>query len=98
VGQARSDDQAVDRAAGRLLNNDYLRSPMAQIKELVEKIKELEGEIEIEFQKKREDIHFFVEKKRIRFSEEVAGEQRFFKTGLFRYIRDARPLVILNTS
>jgi hypothetical protein len=30
-----------------------------QIDELIEKIKELEEEIEVEFQKKREDIHFF---------------------------------------
>jgi hypothetical protein len=65
------------------------------INELIEKIKELEEEIEVEFQKKREDIHFFVEKKRIRFSEEVAREQRLFKTGLSRYIREARPLVVL---
>lgn len=33
-----------------------------QIDELIEKIKELEEEIEVEFQKKREDIHFIVEK------------------------------------
>ena len=29
-----------------------------QINELIEKIKELEEEIEVEFQKKREDIHW----------------------------------------
>jgi hypothetical protein len=66
-----------------------------RIDELIEKIKELEEEIEVEFQKKREDIHFIVEKKRIRFSEEVARQQRLLKTGLFRYIVEARPLIIL---
>jgi argininosuccinate lyase len=33
-----------------------------QIDELIKRIKELEEEIEVEFQKKREDIHFFAEK------------------------------------
>ncbi|HUJ89332.1 MAG TPA: hypothetical protein VLX12_03990 [Syntrophorhabdales bacterium] len=66
-----------------------------RIDELIEKIKELEEEIEVEFQKKREDIHFIVEKKRIRFSEELAREQRILKIGLFRYIVGARPLIIL---
>ena len=36
-----------------------------------------------------------MEKKRIRFSEEVARQQRLFRTGLFRYIVGARPLIIL---
>ena len=66
-----------------------------QIDELAEKIKELEEENEVEFQKKRKDIHFIVEKKRIRFSEEVARQQRLLKTGLFSYIIKGRPLIIL---
>jgi hypothetical protein len=66
-----------------------------QINELIKKIKELEEEIEVEFQKKREDIHFIIEKKRIRFSEELARQQRLFKTGLIRYAVEARPLVVL---
>ncbi len=66
-----------------------------RIDELIKKIRELEEEIEIEFQKKREDIHFIVEKKRIRFSEEVARHQRLFKIRPFRYIVGARPLIIL---
>lgn len=65
------------------------------VNELIEKIKELEEEIEAEFQKKREDIHFVVEKKRVRFSEDVSREQRLVKARLFGYVAGARPLVVL---
>lgn len=40
-------------------------------------------------------FQFVIEKKRIRFAEEVARQQRRLKTGLFRYLIEARPLNIL---
>lgn len=66
-----------------------------QIDELINRIRELEEELEQEFLKKREEFHFIIEEKRVRFAEEVARQQRRFKTGLFRYLGDAKPLNIL---
>lgn len=66
-----------------------------QIDELIRRIKELQEELETEFKQKREEFQFVIEKKRIRFAEEVARQQRRLKTGLFRYLIEARPLNIL---
>ena len=66
-----------------------------QIDELVRTIKELQEELENEFRKKRESFSFIIEEKRVRFAEEVARQQRRFKTGLWRYLIEARPLNIL---
>lgn len=66
-----------------------------QIDELIRRIKELEEELEQELLKKRNNFQFVIEKKRIHFAEEVARQQRRFKTGLFRYIAESRPLNIL---
>lgn len=66
-----------------------------QIDELIRRIKELQEELEVEFRQKREEFQFVIEKKRIRFAEEVARQQRRLKTGLFRYLIEARPLNIL---
>jgi hypothetical protein len=66
-----------------------------QIDELILKIRELEEEIEAEFKKKREDFHFTIEKKRVRFAEEVAQAQRRFRTGVLRYLREVPLLSIL---
>ena len=66
-----------------------------QIDELIGRIKELEEELEEEFLKKRSEFQFRIEKKRIRFAEEVVLQQRKLKTGIFRYISEAHPLNIL---
>jgi len=66
-----------------------------RIDELIAMIKELQEEIEVEFQKKREDFLVVVDKKRHRFIAEVAREQLRFKKGLFRYLMEARLLNIL---
>ncbi len=66
-----------------------------RIDELIERIRELEEEVEAELRRRREEFQFIIEKKRVRFSEEVAKAQRLLKTGLLRYIFGARPLAIL---
>ncbi len=66
-----------------------------QIDELIQRIRELEEELEVEFRNKREEFKFIVEKKRIRFAEEVARQQRRLKTGVLRYIVEAKPLNII---
>jgi len=65
------------------------------IDELIRRIKELEEEMESEFRLKREEFQFIVEKKRIRFAEEVVRQQRRLKTGWLRYLIEAKPLNIL---
>jgi hypothetical protein len=66
-----------------------------RIDELIQKIKELEEEMEIEFKTKREEFQFIIEEKRVRFAEEVTRQHRRLKTGLYRYITRAHPLNIL---
>ncbi len=65
------------------------------IDELIQRMHELEEELEEEYRKKRKEFDFIVREKRVRFAEEVARQQRRFKTGLFRYIREARLANIL---
>lgn len=65
------------------------------IDDLIRRIKELQDELEVEFNKKREEFEFIIEEKRVRFAEEVARHQRRLKTGWFSYIIKAKPLNIL---
>lgn len=67
----------------------------SQIDELIQKIRGLEEELEVEFRAKREQFQFIIEEKRIRFAEEVARQQRRLKTGLLRYLIESRPLNVL---
>lgn len=66
-----------------------------QIDELISKIRTLEEELEAELKIRRDEFQFSIEKKRIRFAEEVARQQRCFKTGLFDYLIHSQPLNIL---
>lgn len=65
------------------------------IDELIEKIKTLEEELESELKNRRDEFQFIIDEKRVRFAEEVARQQRRFKTGLFRYLAKSRPLNVL---
>lgn len=67
----------------------------AQLDVLMEKMRSVEAEIETELAKRREELRFRIENKRIVFEEEVLRVQRAIKVGLGRYIRDAHPLVAL---
>jgi hypothetical protein len=71
-------------------------SPMSrQIDELINRIKDLEEELGLELKKRREEFHFVIEEKRVRFAEEVTRQQRRLKSGLFRYLVESRPLNVL---
>lgn len=65
------------------------------ISDLINRIRSLEEELEVEFGKRREEFQFIIENKRIRFAEEVIAAQRRLKTRLVRYLLDARPLNVL---
>ena len=62
---------------------------MSRIDQLIEQIRGLEEETQIEFDKKRGDFKFVIEEKRAHFSAEIAALQRGAKTGLFRYMTGA---------
>jgi hypothetical protein len=67
----------------------------AQLDVLMEKMRSVEAEIEAELAKRREELRFSIENKRIVFEEQVLRAQRAIKVGLGRYLRDAHPLVAL---
>lgn len=62
----------------------------SKINELIERMQELEEELEVEYRKKREKFHFIIREKRVLFAEEIASQQRKFKSGVVRYILGAR--------
>jgi hypothetical protein len=62
---------------------------------LMEKLRSVEAEIEAALAKRREELRFHFENRRIVFEEEVLRVQRAIKVGLARYIRDANPLIML---
>ena len=66
------------------------------IEELIAEIRELEAQVGTAYDRRREDVHFFIEKGRVRFSEAVM-EQPLRRIGLFRYLANARPLSYLAT-
>jgi hypothetical protein len=65
------------------------------VDELLQRMQALREELEAEFKKKREEIEFVVQGKRVRFAEEVQQRQRLYRVGLLRYLRSARWLVVL---
>ncbi|WP_375312200.1 hypothetical protein WHZ77_02290 [Bradyrhizobium sp. A5] len=67
----------------------------SQLDTLMEKLRSVEAEIEVEMAKRREELRFRVENQRIIFEREVLEAQRAIKTRLSRYLLDAHPLSVL---
>lgn len=67
-----------------------------QINELINNIRELEDELEIELGKRREELRFKIIGRKVRFEQEILEQHRALKTQLTRYIVEARPLVALS--
>jgi len=63
--------------------------------DLINRIKVLEEELEKEFSKRREEFHFIIENKRIRFAEEMIAAHKRVKMGVIRYLLDAHPLNVI---
>lgn len=55
----------------------------------------LEEELETEFRKRREEIEFVIEDKRVRFAREVLRRQRLHRVGLWRFLRGSSLPVML---
>jgi hypothetical protein len=67
----------------------------SQLATLMEKMRSVEGEIEAELAKQREELRFRFENSRIVFEEEALKIHRAIKTRASRYLLQANPLVIL---
>jgi hypothetical protein len=67
----------------------------AALDALTEKLRSVEAEIEAEFTKRREELRFHIESRRIVFEKEVLRIHHELKTRATRYLIDANPLMIL---
>lgn len=66
-----------------------------QISELIERIRGLEAELELELAKKRDELRFSLENSKAHFEHEVLLQHKKLKTGLLRYILHAKPRHLL---
>ena len=66
-----------------------------QLDELMDRLRLVEREIEVELAKRREELRFHFENRRIVFEREVLRIHREIKIRLSRYLIDANPLVVL---
>lgn len=78
---------SVDRAPGGHLNS--------HVAELVETIRRLENELELELAKRSHVLAFTVRGRVAHFEEHVLQRHRQLRTGLARYILGARPLLLI---
>jgi hypothetical protein len=69
----------------------------AALDALMEKLRSVEAEIEAELTKRREELRFRLESRRVVFEREVLRMHRALKTRAGRYLIDANPLMILTT-
>jgi len=67
----------------------------SQLDVLTEKLRSVQAEIEAELAKRREELRFHLENRRIVFEKEVLRIHREIKTRASRYLIDANPLMIL---
>jgi hypothetical protein len=66
-----------------------------QLDLLMERLRSVEAEIETELAKRREELRFRIENKRIVFEQEVRRIHRAIKIRASRYLIDANPLIVL---
>jgi hypothetical protein len=67
-----------------------------QLDTLTQKLREIQAEIEVELTKRREELRYRLENRRIVFEQEVLRIHREIKTRAMRYLIDANPLMILS--
>ncbi len=65
------------------------------IDELLAQMRALEDELQEQFTKKREEIEFLIDKKRVRFARNVLEKQRLARKSLLRFFGDSRLSVAL---
>lgn len=67
-----------------------------KIGELVERIRALEEELEVELAAKREELRFNLIDRKVRFEQEIVERHRRLKTGLLRYLLQVSPRHLLS--
>lgn len=60
-----------------------------RIDEMLDRIRQIEEEIELEARRRRAELHADFENKRIHFEQAVVEQHRRLKMGILRYLRDA---------
>lgn len=60
-----------------------------KINELIGRIRELQEEMEAELDRRREEFHFRIENRRVRFEQDMLARHRRLKVGLLRYVGHA---------
>ena len=68
---------------------------MPQLAELLEKMKGVEAEIEAELARRREELRFHFEKRKIVFEHDIEELQRAIKVRASKYLFNANPLMVL---
>jgi hypothetical protein len=68
----------------------------AQLDELMERLRSVEAEIETELTKRREELRFRLDNRRIVFEQKVLRVHRAIKIRASRYFIDANPLIVLS--
>ena len=69
----------------------------SQTASIIEKIAELEEQLEVEFAKRRAKLQFGLERGRVVFEEEIIRRHKLLRTNLVRYILAARVLTIITS-
>jgi hypothetical protein len=67
-----------------------------RISSLVQRIKALEAELEVELARRRIELNFVVHKGKVHFEQIVIARHRAVKIGLTRYVLGSRPLMVLS--
>jgi hypothetical protein len=68
---------------------------MSRVNELLQRIEELQTELEQELRAKREDLEFTIRRRKVSFTREVKAKQREFLKKWLDYVYDSGPLIIL---
>jgi hypothetical protein len=66
-----------------------------QIIQIMDRIRELEAELDAELAKRRAELRFGLERGRAKFEEEILRRHRELRTNLRAYILNARPMIVL---
>jgi hypothetical protein len=67
-----------------------------RISSLVQGIKALEAELEVEMARRRIELNFVVHKGKVRFEQVIIARHHAVKTGMTRYVMGSRPLMVLS--
>jgi hypothetical protein len=91
-----SRSQPASVAVGAIARQPTGSRPMtAHINDMMEKIRQLEAELDAEIAQRRIELHVGMEKGRIFFEQEILRRHRELRTRLSTYILNARPLALL---